>query len=191
MANNDNNKVLFGFSDLYIGTYEVDSDGDVTMGSPYHQPGAVGFSPELGSDKQIFWADNMAYYVSYTDGNYSGDLEVAKFDDDFKESFLGYVRTADGGLGKVLNATKPNVYLMFAIQGDQEARKVIFYNVSMGEINRSYTTGEETKTPVTETLPVTIAGDGATGLVFATYKPTDAGYDTLFTNPPAPELGSE
>ena len=30
------NKVLFGFSDLYIGTYTVGAGGTVTMGTPYH-----------------------------------------------------------------------------------------------------------------------------------------------------------
>ena len=44
------NKVLFGFSDLYIGTYTV-SGGTVTMGTPYHQAGAVGFSPEAQSTR--------------------------------------------------------------------------------------------------------------------------------------------
>ena len=39
------NKVLFGFSDLYVGTYTVAEDGTVTLGTPYHQAGAVGFSP--------------------------------------------------------------------------------------------------------------------------------------------------
>ena len=40
------NKVEFGISNLHIGTYTVDTGGNVTLGSPYHQPGAVSFSPE-------------------------------------------------------------------------------------------------------------------------------------------------
>ena len=38
------NKVEFGISNLYVGTYSVGTTGTVTMGTPYHQAGAVSFS---------------------------------------------------------------------------------------------------------------------------------------------------
>ena len=186
-----NNKVLFGFSDLYIGTYEVAADGTVTLGAPYHQAGAVGFSPEPQSDKEDFYADNVPYYTSYSGGTREGDLEVAKFDDDFKEQFLGYQRTTGGGLAEIKGAVKPSVYVMFSIDGDQEKEKIIMYNGSLGDITREYSTLEDTKTPVTESIPTTFIGDNATGITVDTYKPGDSGYDTLFTNPPVPGLASQ
>ena len=90
MANS--NKVMFGFSDLYIGTY-TDNNGTVTMGTPFHQAGAVGFSPEDNVEQNIFYADNIAYYVADSQGTTEGDLVVAKFDDSFLTSFLGYGTT--------------------------------------------------------------------------------------------------
>ena len=45
------NKVEFGISNLHIGTYMVDTTGSVTMGTPYHQPGAVDFSPEASEEE--------------------------------------------------------------------------------------------------------------------------------------------
>lgn len=182
------NKVLFGFSDLYIGTYTVGAGGTVTMGTPYHQAGAVGYSPEASDDQSIFYADNSAYYTVYGNGSYEGDLEVAMFDDKFKEDFLGYVVLADGGLAEVKNATKPNVYIAFEIQGDESARRVIFYNGTLGSITREYATTEETVEPTTETIPVSFVGDNETGIVMVTYEEGDTGYATLFTNPPAPDL---
>jgi len=182
------NKVLFGFSDLYVGTYTVDSNGDVTMGSPYHQPGAVGFSPEANDDVNHFRADNINYYTIMGNGSLEGDLEVAMFDDDFKKNFLGYIELDDGGLAQVKNPQKPLVWLAFEIQGDVAARRVIIYNGTLGNITRDYSTTEETAEPVTETLPTTFAGDNKTGLVMVTYEEGDAGYSTLFSNPPAPSL---
>lgn len=184
------NKVLMGFSDLYIGTYEV-NNGTVTLGAPYHQAGAVGFSPEPQSDQESFFADNVPYYTSYLGGTREGDLEVAMFDDDFKVQFLGYKRTADGGLAEVKNAIKPSVYIAFSILGDVENRKVIMYNGSLGDINREYSTLEDTKTPVTESIPTTFVGDNASGITIAQYRPGDAGFDTLFTSPPVPELADD
>lgn len=182
------NKVLMGFSDLYIGTYTVGAGGTVTMGTPYHQAGAVGFSPSESSDRNDFYADNVAYYTTYGAAVIEGDLTVAMFDDAFKTQFLGYVSTADGGLAQVKNPTKPNIYLAFEVQGDVEARRCLFYNGTLGEITREYNTIEDTVTPQTESVPVSFAGDNATGIKMVTYKPADSGYATLFTNPPAPAL---
>lgn len=184
------NKVEFGISELHVGTY-TDTNGTVTLGTPYAQKGAVSFSPEEQSEKSDFYADNIAYYSVYSSGTFEGDLEVAMFDDAFKTQFLGYKSLKNGGLANVKNATKPNVYIAFQVEGDAESRRVILYNCALGGITREYSTIEETKEPTTETLAVTCNGDNETGVSMAVLKPGDAGYDTLFTSPAAPELESE
>ena len=181
------NKVEFGISNLYVGTYTVGTTGTVTMGTPYHQAGAISFSPEEQSESSQFYADNVVYWSGYTGGSFEGDLEVAKFDDTFKTQFLGYVQKAsDGGLAVVKNATKPNVYIAFQVEGDDESRRIIMYNCSLGGITREYNTIEESKEPATETIAVTVAGDNTTGISMVSYNKTTTGYSTLFTNPPAP-----
>ena len=180
------NKVEFGISNLYVGTYTVATDGTVTMGSPYHQAGAVSFSPDENSDKTDFYADNVIYWSGYSGGTFEGDLEVAKFDDTFKKNFLGYIEKGDGGLAVVKNATKPNVWIAFQVEGDAESRRCIMYNCALGGINREHSTIEESKEPATETIAVTVAGDNATGISMVSYNQTATGYSTLFTNPPAP-----
>ena len=181
------NKVEFGISNLYVGTYTVGTSGTVTMGTPYHQAGAISFSPEEQSEANNFYADNVIYYSGYTGGTFEGDLEVAKFDDTFKTQFLGYIQKAsDGGLAVVKNATKPKVFIAFQVEGDAESRRIIMYNCSLGGITREYSTEEDTIEPATETIAVTVAGDNKTGISMVSYNQTSSGYSTLFTNPPAP-----
>ena len=181
------NKVEFGISNLYVGTYTVGTTGTVTMGTPYHQAGAVSFSPEEQSEANNFYADNVIYYSGYTGGTFEGDLEVAKFDDSFKTQFLGYIQKAsDGGLAVVKNATKPNVYIAFQVEGDAESRRIIMYNCSLGGITREYNTTEDSIEPATETIAVTVAGDNKSGISMVSYSQASSGYSTLFTNPPAP-----
>ena len=158
----------------------------VTMGTPYHQAGAVSFSPEEQSESNKFYADNVVYWSGYTGGTFEGDLEVAKFDDTFKTQFLGYISKGDGGIGVVKNAVKPNVYIAFQVEGDSESRRVIMYNCSLGGITREYSTEEESIEPATETIAVTVAGDNKTGVSMVSYAQTASGYSTLFTSPPAP-----
>ena len=182
------NKVEFGISQLHVGTYTVDDQGAVTLGTPYHQNGAVSFSPEENSEQNTFYADNIAYWSGYSGGSIEGDLEVAMFDDEFKTQFLGYRTLTNGGLANVKNATKPNVAIFFQVEGDNESRRVALYNCSLGAITREYNTIEESKEPATETIAVTCIGDNATGVTMAVLKPADTGYATLFTAPTAPAI---
>ena len=185
------NKVEFGISNLHVGTYTDDGEGNITLGEPYHQKGAVSFSPEEQSENTNFYADNIVYWSGYSGGSFEGDLEVAKFDDAFKKAFLGYKTLTNGGLANVKNAIKPPVYIAFQIEGDAESRRVIMYNCSLGAITREFSTIEENKEPATETLSITCTGDNTSGVSMASFIPDDAGYDTLFTSPAAPEIASE
>ena len=180
------NKVEFGISNLYVATYSVGTGGTVTIGTPYHQAGAISFSPEEQNEQNVFYADNVSYWSGYSGGTIEGDLECAMFDDEFKTQFLGYKALTNGGLANVKNAVKPNVAIFFQVEGDSESRRVALYNCSLGGISREYNTIEESKEPTTETIPVTCTGDNASGVTVAVYKPADDGYDTLFTAPTAP-----
>lgn len=184
------NKVEFGISELYVGTYTVGTNGTVTMGSPYHQKGAVSFSPSPQSSENNFYADNIRYFSEDGGSSLQGDLSVAMFDDDFKTNFLGYQAATGGGLALVKGASKPKTYVMFQTEGDDKARKVIFYNCTLGDITRAYNTITDSKTPDTEAIQVTVDGDNKTGITMVTYKQGDSAYATLFTNPPAPALST-
>ena len=178
-------KVQFGISQLHVGTY-TDTNGTVTLGTPYHQKGAVNFSPEVSEESNEFYADNIIYWADITTGKMEGDLEVAMFDDEFKTQFLGYRALTDGGLAMVKNATKPKVYVAFQSETDDGSIRVILYNCTLGAIAREYATITENKEPQTATIPVTCVGDNNTGVMMAVYKETDTGYATLFTTPTAP-----
>ena len=183
----DNNKVEFGISDLYIGTY-TDNNGTITMGTAYHQKGAISLSVEPSESSNEFYADNVIYWAGFSDNGFSGTLEVARFDTDAKKNFFGYAETSGGGIAAIKGANRPKVYLCFATQGDAEERRVIIYNVSLGGINREFSTIEESKEPVTESCDITVIGDNTTGITIASYKPGDSAYSTIFSNPPTPAL---
>lgn len=183
----DNNKVEFGISELHIGTY-TDTNGTVTLGSPYHQAGAVSLSVEKEEESNDFYADNVAYWSGFSDNGFSGSIEVARFDTDAKKNFFGYAETTGDGIAAIKGATRPKVYIAFQTEGDAESRKVIMYNVALGGITREFNTIEDSKEPATESCDITVIGDNTTGITIASYKPGDSDYATLFTNPPVPAL---
>lgn len=186
------NKVTFGLSNVHFFTWTEDDQGNVTLGTPMHVPGAVDWSPDQDSNDYRFDADNIAYWSNTTTGPISGTLEMALFPDEFKTQFLGYREVVGGGIAEVKNAQKPHIGMAAEIEGDKEKRRVMFLNGTCGAIGRSYHTVENDEPEVqTETLPINFVGDNNTGATKVTYKPGDTNYDTLFSAPVVPSFTAQ
>lgn len=185
------NKVVFGVSNLHFCTYDVDQNGDVTLGKPMHIPGTVNISMDSDSEENKFYADNVVYWAGYSDNGYSGEIENALFDDDFKTTFLNYVELDDGGIAQIKGMQNKAVAMMFQIEGDVEARRGILYNVSLGHITREYATVEDSIEPQTATLSFTASGDNGTGIIRVAYGEDSAVYNTIFATPPVPALPAQ
>lgn len=182
------NKVEFGISKLHVGTYNIGPDGTAVLGTPFHQIGSVSLSLEPEEETSEFSADNITFWEEITDNGFSGSIQVAKFDEEFKTQFLGYKSLSGGGIAKLKNIPKPLVYVAFQGEGDKESRRCILYNVSLGGISTEYTTIKKTKEPRVESIKIAVTGDNKTGIVQTVFKPDDENYDTLFTNPPTPTV---
>lgn len=181
-------KVRFGLSNIHIGTYTVGDNGTVTLGESVAQEGAVNLTLDPESEENVFYADNVRYYVTNQDNGFSGSMEVAKFDDAIKTAFLGYVALDGGGIAHVKGASKPKVYIAAQAEGDAQGRRFILYNVTLGQIQFEAATTEDTVEPATETIDITVTGDNKTGITMAEYPKDATAYNTLFTNPPVPAL---
>ena len=182
------NKVVFGLENVHFCTYTVGTGGTVTLGTPMHVPGAVNMSLESESEENVFYADNVKYYTSYSDNGFTGELEMAAFPDDFKTTFMNYQALTDGGIAQIKGVKNKDVCIIFESKGDAQHTRGILYNVALGAITREYSTTNESDEPVTATLAFTVNGDNGTGIVQAKYDPEATAYATLFTDPPVPAL---
>lgn len=159
------NKVKFGLKNVHYAlvTETVASDGTGAITSTYGTvkalAGAVSLSMSSSASKSVFRADNSDYYISYGEGGYEGDLEVAKVNEDFLKDVLGFVEDNDKILVESGAAFKTTNYfaLTFEFDGDQQATKHCLYKCSASRPNiASQTTGENGSTdPQTETLTIT------------------------------------
>ena len=161
------NKVKFGLKNVH---YALVTETVVTTGadagkivSSYGDlkalAGAVSLSLSSSASKSVFRADNSDYYVSYGEGGYEGDLEVARVNEGFLKDVLGYVEDTDKILVESGAAFKTVNYfaLVFEFDGDQKATKHCLYKCSASRPNiASQTTGEGgTTDPQTETMTIT------------------------------------
>lgn len=161
------NKVKYGLKNVH---YALVTETVVTTGADAGKTvssygamkalaGAVSLSLSSTAAKSVFRADDDDYYVSYGEGGYEGDLEVARVNEDFLKDVLGLVEDNDKILVEASSAFKTVNYfaLVFEFDGDQRATKHCLYKCSASRPDiASQTTGEGgTTDPQTETLTLT------------------------------------
>lgn len=148
------NKVQYGLCNVHYATYTV-TDGVVTYGTPKAFPGAVTLTLSPEGDEYIFRADNIDYFRTNSNLGYSGSFECAKIIDDFATDVLNRsLDTKNVEFEYERNATKPFA-LMFEVDGDQNATKFVFYNVTVGRVGvDAQTTGEDLEVQ-TATIDIT------------------------------------
>lgn len=161
------NKVKYGLKNVHyalitetVVTTGADAGKTVTSyGTVKAIAGAVNLSLNANADKSVFRADNEDYFVSYGQGGYEGDLEIARINEDFMKDVLNYREDNDKILVEDSDAFKTVNYfaLTFEFDGDQRETKHCLYKCSASRPNlASQTTGEGgTIDPQTETLSLT------------------------------------
>lgn len=158
-----NNKVKFGLKNVHYAmvTETVSTDGTVSSsyGTVKALAGAVNLSLSSTASKSVFRADNEDYFVSYGQGGYEGDLEVARVNEDFLKDVLGLLEDDDNILVESSDAFKTVKYfaLLFEFDGDQKAVKHCLYKCSASRPDiASATTGEGGEIePQTESVTIT------------------------------------
>lgn len=159
------NKVKYGLKNVHYAlvTETVATDGTGAITSSYGTlkalAGAVSLSLSSSASKSVFRADDEDYFVSYGEGGYEGDLEVARVNEDFLKDVLGLVEDNDKILVEASSAFKQTKYfaLVFEFDGDQHATKHCLYKCSASRPNiASQTTGEGGQIdPQTESMTIT------------------------------------
>lgn len=156
MPTNTPNKVKYGLKNAHYALLTINEDGSVSFGTPVPIPGSVSLTMDAQGETSTFYADNMAYYVTATNGGYSGSFEVALIPDSFRTSVLGETLDAEAQVlvENVNNQTSPFA-LMFEFQGDQKAIRHILYNCTCTRPSVSGSTTTNTSEPTTETMTLT------------------------------------
>lgn len=150
-------KVNFGIQDVYVAKI-TENNGAITYGTPFAVKGAVSLSvnPE-GGDATPFYADNIVYYMApATNNGYTGDLVLAVTPDEFLTQLLGQDKDSDGVVYETSDDKPARFALMFQAQGDDNDRRFCFYDCTATRPSRENSTKEETITPGTDKLAITM-----------------------------------
>ena len=152
---NTDNKIKYGISGVHAAVATIADDGTAVYGTPFSVPGAVSISLDSSGEQTIFYADNISYYVTNGNAGYSGDLELAYINDEFRQKILNEYLDANGVLVEDYNAEAIHFALMFQFRGDQRNTMHVLYNCTCTRPAVSSQTKEDTVEPQTATLTIT------------------------------------
>ena len=179
------NKVKFGLSNVHIAPITYGENNAVSYGTIFSLPGAVNLSLDPEGESADFYADNTKYFSDYANQGYTGTLEVALINDDFREKILGQYKDINGAFIENSGDSFKDFALGCQFEGDSKGTRYWFYQCSVSRPSVASQTIETSKTPVTDTLNITINARISDQSVMARMENTDANttaYNGFFTN---------
>ncbi len=154
----EKNKVRFGLENLHVAFREEEG-----WETPRHIPGVIGFNADPEGSETVIYADNIKYYVVETNDGYTGEVETLLIPKEILAEMLGWSIDKNGALVEVVNAKRKEFALMAQMEGDVAGTRFVFYNCVVGRPGQSSATKEESITPNTQALPLTVLPERING----------------------------
>ena len=176
------NKVLYGIKNVHIAKL-TETDGSITYDKPFPMPGARGFSPDPQGEESLYYADNKIYFRKSSNQGYQGDLVIAMTPEEFLTKILGRIKDKNGAIIENADDKQSRFALMFEGEGDERARRFVYWDCSASRPSREHNTKEESIEPGEDTLPITIAPrstDNAIGTYLEKTEENQEFYDSFF-----------
>ena len=187
------NKVKFGLSNVHIAKI-TETEGQITYGTPFAMPGAVGLSSDPEGDTTPFYADNIKYYIATSNQGYTGDLEIAITPEEFLTQILGQTKDKNGALIESSDDTIARFALMGEIEGDVKKRRFIYFDCTATRPSAEMNTNEDSKEPQTDTISITMSPRSTDKATKAVIEPNDSNtaiYNKFFDKVYEKDMNSE
>lgn len=179
----------FGLENVYAWPIETYDENDLpTYGTPIRIRGAVDLTLDASQDSTPFYADNVVYYMSKSNSGYEGTLQVALLPKAFRTEVLGEQEDAAGVMVESAEPKEKEFALAFQFAGDAHNTRHLFYRVSANRPPVAGGTVNNTKTPQTDTVPITAMPRIDNKLVKASAAESSPAYTTWNTVPYEPDF---
>lgn len=151
------NKVTFGLEKVHIAFFDDTQPTQPAWKTPVPIPGAVRWTPTAVGESSTFYADNRAYFVATANNGYTGELELANVPDDIRAEMLGWEIDANGMIVEVASAIPKHFALLGQVLGDKRNRRFVYYDCVASRPAKERTTKNESITPNTDVLSLTVS----------------------------------
>lgn len=148
------NKVKFGLSNVHIFPIKNETSTSTTYDEVFKVPGAVNLTLSASGDDNTFYADDIAYFKTWANNGYEGDLEMAMLPEEFLTTILGQRKDSGGAIVESANDIVRDFAMAFEFQGDVKRTRNILYKVTVGRPDDEHATVTETKEPQTDSISI-------------------------------------
>lgn len=175
-------KIIYGLSQAYFSKVTV-SGTTVTYATPVAIPGAVNLSMDAEGELTPFHADNITYWEGASNNGYSCELEVAMIPETFYTTIFGDTKDSNGVLFEDASVQPATFALLFQVETDDTAKRVVLYNCKATRPSSEHGTVEDSIEPTTETISFNARPRSTDAKVKASVASTaSTGYSTWFTS---------
>lgn len=130
--------------------------GAVGWGVPTAVPGAVSFKPTAEGEESTFYADNSPYFVVTSNNGYKADLTMALVPVAVLAEMLGWPIDDNGMLVEISDGTPKSFALLGQVEGDDKARRFVYYDCTASRPEKEEKTKEKSITPNPDVLKLNI-----------------------------------
>ena len=179
------NKIKFGLKNTHYAVVTETtnpSTGVVTSsyGTVKAWPGSVNMTIDAAGEDTPFYADDSVYATLVSNAGYTGTFESALIPEDVNLNVLGQTKTSDGMVTENKADVKKYIAIMTEFQGDETARRYVFYRCMLTRPSINSATTEASATPQTDTVNITISPRPDDGKVKAYCDYGASKYSTFF-----------
>lgn len=175
---NEKNLVEFGLENVHVAILEADEvSGEMVHGTPKPWPGAVTLTYDPSSTETRHYADNRLYYFNENNNGYTGAFTTTLVPNWLYTSVFGETVDSKGKRVERTTDKVKEVALLFEIDGDAEASRLVFYRVRFARPSKTNNTITETAEPGTTQLNITILPRVEDKATKAVANPDSPGYD--------------
>ncbi|RDV27119.1 major tail protein [Lysinibacillus capsici] len=136
------NRVLYGLTNVHYSVITRNEDGTYTYAKPVRIEGAVSLEMSPTGDPMNFYADNGIFFSRNSNTGYEGTLTIAMVTDQFRTDVLGE-KMVNGGFLEASDAKAKDIALLFEVDGDVQATRFVYYDVTVARPSQSAATVAE------------------------------------------------
>lgn len=149
------NKIKYGLSNVHYAVASVSTTGSLVYSAPVAMAGAVNLTLDAEGERNVFYADNVEYFISESNNGYSGTLELAIIPDSFRTDVLQETVNSSGVYVEKANTAPKEFALLAQFEGDDKAQRIALFRCIVGRPSVAGATKEASIEPQTETLNIT------------------------------------
>ena len=151
----EQNKVTFGLDEAHVAFF-TGTDEAPAWAAPIKLPGAVSLGQAPAGSDNTLYADNMPYYVSFSNNGYTLTYTGVNIPNEIAGPMFGLVQDDNGLIVEYSDALPQEFALLVQTRGDVSDIRIVYYRCKAARPSTDYETVGESVAPKTQAISIAV-----------------------------------